>query len=80
MKSKDLAILIVVGLFAALIGFGLSTVLVKSPPLSRSIDKMTPIDKNFPNAHKGKYNEVFPAKTIDTFSEIHANETDENDN
>ena len=80
MKSKDFAALIGIGLLASLIGFILSSVLIKSPSLSDTIDTMHPIDKEFPDVHKSVYEEVFPAETIDTFSEIHASDTDGNSN
>ena len=80
MKSKDLAVLIGAGLMAALIGFALSSALIKSPPLSYPITTMEPIDERFPDAHEDVYEEVFPAKTIDTFSEIQAFDKDKEDN
>ena len=80
MKSKDLAVLIGTGLAAVIVGFILSSILIKSPPLSRTVDTMGEIDRNFENAHEGVYEEVFPDETIDTFSEIRASETDDGEN
>ena len=76
MKTKDLAILVVVGAFSVAAGLILGSMLVDDVPLSYQVDSMENIPVAFPEVDES----VFSDDTIDPFSDIFTLPTNSDDN
>ncbi len=76
MKTKDLAILVLVGVFSVVVGLVLGSLLIDDAPLSHKVDSMKDIPVDFPEVDKS----VFSDDTIDTFSDILTSPTNSDDN
>ena len=76
MKTKDLAILVLVGAFSVVAGLILGSLVVDDTPLSHQVDSMKDIPVAFPEVDES----VFSDDTIDTFSDILTSPTNSDDN
>ena len=77
MITKDLLVLVITGFLAAVAGFILSSIVIKSPPLSHKIDSMEIIEEDFLKVEEVR-EKAFPKEAIDTFENIQAAPLDNN--